>query len=96
MVGTSPPCSCNTTQTSTYDNYDSGTASYTTSPDCWCNHYSYARIYVEPDIEIEITESVPPQWGIIRSIFYVMLILRHYVEAIARAPPFFIDRLAIV
>lgn len=88
-------CTCNCTSTAgAYDNSYSGTAASTCSSMC-NNCYRYGRVYITEtniaDEEIPEPEIMPVQWKIIRTIFYVILILKHYVESVARAPPFLLD-----
>jgi hypothetical protein len=87
---------CNTSTTGYYSNEGySYNSTSTTARGCnRCAMVQYVRIYetyavttMPEDIEPEI---IPIQWKIIRSVFYVILMLRQYIEAVARAPPFFL------
>lgn len=100
MVGTDHNrCNCTSTAEA-YDNTYTGTADSTTS--CFCgNNIRYGRIYITDnrspsDIEEVEIKKMPPKWTLIRTVFYIILILRHYVEAVARAPPILIDKQALI
>lgn len=77
--------------TSTTATYNHGGTSATASDNCGCcQGYEYATLTSIPvmtEEEIVIAEKPPPRWDIVRTVLYVILRLRHYIEKVARPPP---------
>ena len=85
-------CSCGCNTTSTAPTHGNGTTSYSSNQTCSCwNGYDCIPITntYTADLPEILLEAVSFQFssGTIITIFYVVFLLQHYVEPVARAPP---------